>query len=99
LREAYVPHRDVELREISDREAYYKREVLEVERILEQAFEMIDEYRRSRFPLRNPFLPVQVKLRRGVLETFPWLINALWGVVAEYAPADQLLPFEVLPQY
>ncbi len=89
LREAYVPHGDVDMRDISDRfldEGFVrKREVLELERILDKAFEMD----KCSF-LRNPFQPVQVKLRRGVLETFPWLISALWGIVAEYAPAEYL---------
>jgi hypothetical protein len=94
LREAYVPHRDLDMSEISGREAYSERteEVLEVECILERAFNI------GYLCLRNPFLPVQVKLRRGVLETFPWLISPLWGLVAQYAPAEQL-KFQVLPRY
>ena len=90
--EAYAPHRDVNLSEISNRLGF-EREVLEVECILEKAFDMMDI---SLF--RNPFLPVQVKLRFGVLETFSWLISPLWNLVAQYAPAEPL-EFVVFSQY
>ncbi len=90
-----MPHRDLDLSEISARYTYDGREVLEVELILDQ---VLDDTRSRISFFRNPFLPVQVNLRHGVLETFPWLISPLWGLVAQYAPAEQL-KFEVLAQY
>ena len=85
LREAYVPHLDIKFPEISAREVNFEREVLEVEGILEKAFSIMH------FSFaRNPFLPVQVNLRHGVLQTFPWLLSPLWCIVAQYAPAEQL---------